>query len=157
MICTLTAMHQSADFSFNPLEMIPLSIPKASYFILAALQRYVAEQDVEECIFILSSYICFGCMIYIAILSAFRVIFFENDSLFKSFLQIFFCAALLVAIWFTDRLPRFIDTFAQIGLSSTAVYFCDYLHCCYVCGVKHNPTNLDCKVYIITGATSGKG
>lgn len=120
------------------------------------LQKMILEQNIQETISILSTCMSFASIIYVIILHIFRLIFFENDSLTQSLLQVSLCGLVVVSNWLTVFLPARMALLAQITIAIESVYFANRLHRMYISGVKYKPNDVEGKVFVITGASSGK-
>lgn len=120
------------------------------------LQKIMLEQNIQQSISILSTCMSSASIIYVIILHIFRLIFFENDSLKQSLLQVSLFGLVVVSNWLTIFLPARMALLAQISIAIESLYFANRLHRIYVSGVKYKPNDVEGKVFVITGASSGK-
>jgi hypothetical protein len=121
-----------------------------------ALQQITLDHNVQQAISILSTCMCFASIIYVIILHIFRSIFFENDSLSQSLLQVSLCALVIMSNYLTVFLPERMALLAQLTTAIESLYFANRLHRIYISGVKYKPNDVEGKVFVITGASSGK-
>jgi retinol dehydrogenase-12 len=96
---------------------------------------------------------------YVVVLHIFRVSVYENENIFGSILESCICVILLVLGWNTDKLSGLghAQSFVGIFIAAISGYYAYRMHQYYVAGTKYKPTNLDDKVYIITGSNTGLG
>lgn len=94
---------------------------------------------------------------YVVLLNVFRTSIHENDNYLFAVLQVIFSVILVILEWIADGLPGSLRINSEILIALTALYFAFKMHRYYVAGVKYKITNLDGKVYIITGSNTGLG
>ena len=145
-------MHPHA----KPLSATDLYPGVETLFPLFALQSYAAEQDPARLISTCSIWLVLTCLAYVVILSLFRLIFFENDDCFLSLLQVLFSTFLALVRYSTDLFSGPTVMIIQLLTSTLALIFAHRLHGCYVSGRKFKPTNVEGRVFIITGSNAGK-
>lgn len=121
-----------------------------------ATKHFLLDQNIQQIIHTSTTWLCLACLVYVIILHIFRVIFFENDSFALSFLQICVCAAFVVLNWFTPFLPEMMAVLAQIAITIESFYFANRLHTKYISGIKYEINDVEGKVFVITGGSSGK-
>jgi hypothetical protein len=145
----------ASDSHSKVLTAVPLIFSIETLFPLFTLQQYIVEHNIAENISTHSTWICLACFSYIIVLSVFRILFFENDSIFDSFLHTVYGFLLIIARSYSSRLPPIAVITVQLVISAVASCFVWCLHRHYVSGHKYVLTNLERKVFIITGANTG--
>lgn len=145
----------ASDSHSKTLTAVPLIFSIETLFPLFTLQQYIVEHNVAQTISAYSTWICLACFAYIIVLSVFRLIFFENDSMSNSVLHTIFGFLLMIAQSYSNRLPPIAVITVQLVISAVAFCFVWCLHRHYVSGCKYESTNLEKKVFIITGSNTG--
>jgi hypothetical protein len=120
-----------------------------------ACQQLAAGLNVGDIIASSSMTLTVLCQIYVIILSAFRILFFENDSYINSVLQMLACTVLIIVRLCTSWLPRSIEVYAQALVMIVSSSYVSRLHKYYVSGCRYKPMNLSGRVHIITGSNTG--
>jgi hypothetical protein len=154
MVFVLLQSAASDSYS-KALTAVPIIFSIETLFPLFTLQQYIVEHNIAQNISTHSTWICMACFTYILVLSVFRLLFFENDSVLDCFLHTVFGFLLIIARSYSHRLPAIAVIAVQLVISAVASCFVWCLHRHYVSGHKYVSTNLENKVFIITGANTG--
>ena len=123
--------------------------------LLHALRLFTTRYNIASNLHLISALLGFVGLSYAVILSIFRLLFFECDSVFDCLLQISFCVLLILAQSCCGNLSESGQLFANMIIVMAASAFIWWLHNHYVSGRKYKSTNVDGKVYIITGSNAG--
>jgi hypothetical protein len=145
----------ASDSHSKTLTAVPLIFSIETLFPLFTLQQYIVEHNVAQTISTYSTWICLACFAYIIVLSVFRLLFFENDSMLHSILHTVFGFLLIIARSYSNRLPPIAVVTVQLVISAVATCFVWCLHKHYVSGYKYVSTNLEKRVFVITGSNTG--
>lgn len=149
-------LHSAASDSHSKaLTAVPFLFSIETLLPLFTLQQYIVEHNIAQTISTYSTWICLACFAYVIVLSVFRVIFFENDSILLSVLHTLFGFLLIIARSYSNRLPSIAVIAVQLVISAVSSCFVWHLHRQYVSGYKYVSTNLEKTVFIITGSNTG--
>lgn len=131
----------------------PASVLSSS--LLHVLQLFTTQYNFASTLHLYSAMLGFVGLAYAVILSIFRLLFFECDSISDCLLQMSFCVLLILAQSCSGNLSESEQLIANMVIAVAASAFIWWLHKHYVSGRKYKSSNVDGRVYIITGSNAG--
>ena len=123
--------------------------------LLHVLRLLGIQYNIAATLHLYSAFLSIAGLTYTVILFIFRLLFFECECITTCLIQIGFCILLMTARLCIRNLSESGQLITLVIIMMVASSFIWWLHKRYVSGCKYKSTNIDGKVYIITGSNAG--